>query len=348
MSVWVSCFERDRYSASPSITHRGGAKEKGLIRHVYVMGCLSERYKKDLEKEIRDVDRYFGVNDIKGVIKQIGLTYDHRLEGERHLTTPGHYAYLKISEGCDRKCAFCAIPLIRGRHHSKSLDELVRETAFLVSTGVKEVMLIAQDTTSYGTDLSGQKSLGELLERISSIEGLSWIRLHYTYPAGFPEDVLSVMNKKDNICKYLDIPIQHVSDKMLKIMKRGYGRKQLTDLIGNIRSQVPGIVLRTTVLTGHPGEGDREFQELSDFLDEVRFDRLGVFVYSAEEGTSSFRLSSPSLSAAMGSFPSVIVIVSVSPIFFADAQENKRSALIRIAKKSIIKIAYRFIINLSP
>jgi ribosomal protein S12 methylthiotransferase len=261
------------------------AKQEGLIRHVVVMGCLSERYMKDLEKEIPDVDKYFGTNNIESIIKHLGLSYKKELLGERVLTTPGHYAYIKISEGCDRHCAFCAIPLIRGKYISRSVEAVVQEAVFLAARGVKELILIAQDLTWYGMDLYKRQALPALLRQLSEIPGISWIRLHYAYPAGFPLEIIDIMKERENICNYLDIPFQHISDKVLQKMRRGHSNHQNYQLIDNIRKQIPGIALRTTLITGHPGEGKKEFAELRDFVKEVKFDRLGVFTYSEEEDT---------------------------------------------------------------
>jgi len=261
------------------------AKEKGLIRHVFVMGCLSERYKKDLEKEIPDVDMYFGANDLPGIIKHLGLNYKENLVGERVLTTPSHYAYMKISEGCDRRCAFCAIPIMRGNHVSTPVEVLKEEAKSLAGSGVRELILIAQDLSWYGMDIYKRQALPELLENLADIKGIEWIRLHYAYPAAFPRDVIRVMKERENICNYLDIPFQHASDNVLQMMRRNHDRKLNYELIEFIRKEIPGITLRTTLMTGHPGEGETEFQELRQFVDEVRFDRLGVFAYSEEEDT---------------------------------------------------------------
>lgn len=261
------------------------AKEKGLVKRVYVTGCLSQRYKKELEKEIPDVDKYFGVNSINEIIKNLGLSYKYALTGERHLTTPSHYAYLKISEGCDRKCGFCAIPAIRGRHISKPENELVKEAENLVKAGVRELIIIAQDISCYGIDIYGKRTLGTLLSKLSDIKGVDWIRLHYAYPSGFPADVIKLLKEKDNICKYLDVPVQHINDKVLRNMRRGHTKKTIIRLIDNLRQQVPEITLRTTLITGYPGEGQKEFDELCSFIEDTRFDRLGVFTYSEEEGT---------------------------------------------------------------
>ncbi|MBN1144550.1 MAG: 30S ribosomal protein S12 methylthiotransferase RimO [Bacteroidales bacterium] len=265
------------------------AKEEGLIHQVYVMGCLSERYKKELEQEIPDVDKYFGVNDLQAIIKHIGLNYRRDLLGERLLTTPGHYAYLKISEGCDRKCAFCAIPLIRGKHISQPIESLEQEARLLAQKGVKELILIAQDLSMYGKDIYNKLALPELLRKLSDIKGIQWIRLHYAYPASFPREVIRVMKERDNICKYLDIPFQHASDKVLQQMRRGHTHKKDLELIDFIRHEIPEITLRTTFITGHPGETVSAYKELKRFVETVKFDRLGVFTYSKEEGTWAAR-----------------------------------------------------------
>ena len=260
-------------------------KEAGNLDSVYVMGCLSERYKKDLRVEIPEVDKYFGVNDIGQIIAELGGDYKKELLGERQLSTPSHYAYLKISEGCDRKCSFCAIPLIRGKQKSRSMEALRTESKTLVDQGVKELILIAQDLTAYGTDLYGMRNLSSLLESLAGIGELPWIRLHYAYPASFPDEILYQIRDYPNICDYLDIPFQHISDSVLSKMHRGIDRKGSIELIDRIRNIVPGAALRTTLLVGHPGEGEKEFQELYDFVQSTRFERLGVFVYSEEEGT---------------------------------------------------------------
>jgi ribosomal protein S12 methylthiotransferase len=261
------------------------AKENGIIGKLYVMGCLSERYKKDLEKEIPEVDKYFGVNNIKDIIETIGYDYKIELTGERLISTPNHYAYLKISEGCDRHCSFCAIPGIRGKHISKPLDVLVREAENLVEKGVKELILIAQDLTYYGFDLYRRQALPELLDKLSDINNLNWIRLHYAYPAGFPKELVKIIRNKANVCKYLDIPLQHISNPVLKAMRRSISSQQTYDLISFLRDSIPGLTLRTTLMVGHPGEGEKEFDELMQFVEKTRFDRLGVFAYSEEEET---------------------------------------------------------------
>ncbi len=261
------------------------AKEQGLIDQVYVMGCLSERYKNDLPKEIPEVDAMFGVNNLEDIVKTLGADYRSDLLGERAVSTPPHYAYLKISEGCDRTCSFCAIPLIRGKHKSRKLEDILTEARGLVSKGVKEIMLIAQDLTFYGVDIYKKQALADLLRQLSDINGLEWIRLHYAYPASFPKDVLQVMREKENICNYLDIPFQHISDKVLRNMRRGVNSTQTYDLINMFRKEIPNLTLRSTLLVGHPGEGEEEFQQLIDFVEKTRFDRMGVFTYSEEEDT---------------------------------------------------------------
>ncbi len=265
------------------------AKEEGILNQVYVMGCLSERYKSDLKKEISDVDEYFGSNNIQDIVKTLGYDYKANLIGERILSTPSHYAYLKISEGCDRQCSFCAIPLMRGKHKSKSIEDNINEAKILAASGVKELILIAQDLTYYGVDIYGKQKLAELLTRFSDIEGLEWIRLHYAYPANFPKDVLKVMHERPNICNYLDIPFQHISNPVLKKMRRGITSKLTYELIDKFRENIPGLTLRTTLMTGHPGEGEEEFNELCSFVERTMFDRLGVFTYSEEEDTFGAR-----------------------------------------------------------
>ena len=266
------------------------AKQNGLIEKLYVTGCLSQRYKEDLRKEIPDVDAWFGTNELPQLLNRFNVDYKHELVGEWQITTPRHYAYLKISEGCDRPCAFCAIPLMRGRHVSKPMDALITVASNLARSGVKELLLLAQDTTYYGIDLYGKRSLAELLRKLSDVEGLEWIRLHYAFPTGFPLEVLDVISEKDNICIYLDIPLQHTSTRMLKIMRRGTTRKKTETLLHTIRDRVPDIALRTTLITGHPGETEEDFEQMMDFVLKSRFDRLGVFTYSHEENTHAFSL----------------------------------------------------------
>ena len=263
------------------------AKEAGEIDHLFVMGCLAERYKKDLEKEIPEVDQYFGVNDLSKIIEQVGGTYRDELTGERMLTTPAHYAYLKISEGCNWGCGYCAIPLIRGRHVSVPMEQLIAEAEGLARQGVKELIVIAQDTTYYGMDLYGERKLGKLLHKLCQIDGIEWIRLHYAYPTHFPEQVIEVMRDEPKICKYLDIPFQHISDSQLKSMRRGLTKAETYALIEKLRREIPDIALRTTLLTGYPGETEADFEELLQFVRDICFERLGVFPYSKEEGTYS-------------------------------------------------------------
>jgi ribosomal protein S12 methylthiotransferase len=261
------------------------AKKEGHISKLYVIGCLSQRYMPELIKEIPEVNGWFGVNDFHSIINELGGNYREELYGERLLTTPSHYAYLKISEGCDRLCSFCAIPLIRGKQRSRPLHDLLTEARYLTTTGVKELILIAQDLTAYGTDIYGKQSLPELLDELTRTDGIEWIRLHYTYPANFPLKILELMAERNVICKYLDIPFQHISDKVLARMHRGTGRAGILDLINRIRDTVPGIAIRTTLLAGHPGEDEKEFSELIDFVKNQQFERLGVFTYSEEQGT---------------------------------------------------------------
>ena len=265
-------------------------KKKGRLDKVYVTGCLSHRYREDLEKEIPEVDAWFGTMELPLMLKKFEADYKAELLGERLLATPQHYAYLKISEGCNRTCAFCAIPLMRGAHVSRPVEELVREAEGLVRRGVKEILLIAQELTYYGLDIYKQRMLPELLHRLADIKGLEWIRLHYAYPSKFQMEILDVMRERSNICNYLDMPLQHASENMLKAMRRQITRAEMTDLIHSIRAKVPGICLRTTLITGFPGETEQDVEELKDFLREHRFDRVGIFTYSHEEGTSAHDL----------------------------------------------------------
>lgn len=266
------------------------AKEEGIVDKVYVTGCLSERYKTDLEKEIPDVDAWFGTRDLSRLLKQFKADYKQELVGERILTNPSHYAYMKISEGCDRPCSFCAIPLMRGSHISRPIEELVLEAKNLAKGGTKELLLIAQDSTYYGLDLYKRRNLAELLKHLSDVEGIEWIRLHYAFPTGFPLEVLDVMAERKNICKYLDIPLQHGSTRMLQLMRRGTTREKTEELLHLMREKVPGIAIRTTLIAGHPGETETDFQEMLDFVEKSRFDRLGVFSYSHEENTHAFSM----------------------------------------------------------
>ena len=260
-------------------------KQTGIVDKVYVTGCLSERYKNDLEKEIPDVDQYFGTTDLPQLLKVLEADYKHELVGERILTTPKHYAYLKIAEGCDRPCSFCAIPLMRGKHRSTPIEKLLDQAKNLAKNGVKELILIAQDLTYYGLDLYKERRLAQLLSALSKLDGIEWIRLHYAFPTGFPEDVLEVMRNESKICNYLDIPLQHISDKILKSMRRGTNKEKTTSLIKRFRELVPDIVLRTTLIVGYPGETDKDFEILKKWVKEMRFERLGCFKYSHEEDT---------------------------------------------------------------
>lgn len=262
-----------------------GRKEQGEIEKVIVTGCLSHRYKDDLMKEIPEVDAWFGTTDLPELLEELGVDYKKELLGERVLTDDGHYAYLKIAEGCNRPCSFCAIPLMRGKHNSRTIEFLVEEAKYLVSRGVKEVMLIAQDLTYYGIDIYGKRRLGDLLNALADIEGLEWIRLHYAYPSGFPTEILKIMRERDKICNYLDIPLQHISDNVLKSMRRGINHQRTVELVKKIREDVPGIAIRTTLLVGHPGETEEDHQELLQFIEEFQIDRVGVFTYSHEDNT---------------------------------------------------------------
>jgi ribosomal protein S12 methylthiotransferase len=266
------------------------AKKDGLVEKVFVTGCLSERYKPDLEKEIPNVDEYFGTRDLPRLLKALGADYKHELVGERLLTTPSHYAYFKISEGCDRPCSFCAIPLMRGKHISTPIEELVENAKKLAAKGVKELMLIAQDSTYYGLDIYGSRKLADLLTALCQVEGIEWIRLHYAFPAGFPEDVLEVMAREPKICKYLDMPLQHISDAMLKSMRRGTTKEKTDRLLQTIKSKVPDIAIRTSLIVGYPGETKADFETMLQWVKESRFERLGVFTYSHEENTHAYLL----------------------------------------------------------
>ena len=265
-------------------------KEAGKVDKVYVTGCLSERYKPDLQKEIPQVDEYFGTTDLPQLLKVLGADYKHELVGERILTTPKHFAYLKVSEGCDRPCSFCAIPLMRGKHRSTPIEEVVVQAKNLARDGVKELMLIAQDLTYYGLDLYKERKLADLLLALVEVEGIEWIRLHYAFPTGFPEDVLKVMREQPKVCNYLDIPLQHIADPILKSMRRGTTKEKTTTLLKNFREEVPGIILRTSLIVGYPGETQEDFEVLKDWVKEMRFERLGCFTYSHEENTHAHQL----------------------------------------------------------
>jgi ribosomal protein S12 methylthiotransferase len=266
------------------------AKEEGMVDKVYVTGCLSQRYKDDLEKEIPQVDAWFGTRDLSRLLKVFKADYKRELVGERILTNPSHYAYLKISEGCDRPCSFCAIQLMRGGHISRPMEELVLEAKNLAKNGTRELLIIAQDSTYYGLDLYKKRNLAELLNRLADVEGIDWVRLHYAFPTGFPMDALEVMAQHPNICRYIDIPLQHASSRMLQLMRRGTTREKTEQLLQTIREKVPGIAIRTTLITGHPGETEKDFEEMMDFVERSRFDRLGVFTYSHEENTHSYSM----------------------------------------------------------
>lgn len=270
-----------------TILRFAAAKEAGAIDRLFVMGCLSERYRDELKAEIPEADEFFGVNSLSDILRTLGAEYRHELRGERQLTTPKHYAYLKISEGCNWKCGYCAIPSIRGRHVSVPFEEVVAEASSLAQRGVRELIVIAQDTTYYGVDLYGERRLGELLRALCRIDGIEWVRLHYAYPAHFPREVIEAMRDEPKLCKYLDIPLQHISDRMLRSMRRGLSKAETQALVAELRREIPGIALRTTMLVGYPGETEQDFEELLDFVRESRFERLGVFPYSAEEGTYS-------------------------------------------------------------
>jgi ribosomal protein S12 methylthiotransferase len=265
-------------------------KEDGDVDKVFVTGCLSERYKPDLEKEIPNVDQYFGTTELPGLLKALGADYKHELIGERLTTTPKNYAYLKIAEGCDRPCSFCAIPLMRGKHKSTPIEEIVIEAEKLAANGVKELILIAQDLTYYGLDLYKKRNLAELLEHLVKVEGIEWIRLHYAFPTGFPMDVLDVMNREPKVCNYLDIPLQHISDSILKSMRRGTTKEKTTKLLKEFRAKVPEMTIRTTLIVGYPGETQEDFETLRDWVKEMRFERLGCFTYSHEENTHAYNL----------------------------------------------------------
>ena len=265
-------------------------KEDGVVDKVFVTGCLSERYKPDLQKEIPNVDEYFGTSELPGLLKALGADYKHELIGERLTTTPKNYAYLKIAEGCDRPCSFCAIPIMRGKHKSKSIEDLVTESEKLAAKGVKELILIAQDLTYYGLDLYKKRNLAELLEALVKIDGIEWIRLHYAFPAGFPMDVLDVMNREPKVCNYLDIPLQHISDRILKSMRRGTTEAKTTKLLQEFRAAVPEMTIRTTLIVGYPGETKEDFEFLKNWVVAMRFERLGCFTYSHEENTHAYSL----------------------------------------------------------
>jgi len=283
-------IEDSKQESIDTIIRFTDAKKAGLVDKVYVTGCLSQRYRPELEIEIPEVDAYFGTKDMARLLKTLNADYKKELIGERLLTTPGHYAYLKISEGCDRPCSFCAIPIMRGNHVSTPIENLVEQAEFLVKTGTKEIILIAQDLTYYGLDIYGKRNLAELLSRLSEIKNLEWIRLHYAFPTGFPLDVLEVIKNRDNIVNYLDMPLQHASSRLLKSMRRGTTKEKTSQLIKSIREKIPDIAIRTTLISGYPGETLSDHEEMRDWVAEMRFNRLGVFTYSHEENTHAFRL----------------------------------------------------------
>src|ERR1700741_3574339 len=266
------------------------AKKEGEVEKVYVTGCLSERYKGDLEKELPEVDAYVGTRDRPKLLKTLKADYKHELVGERLLTTPSHYAYLKISEGCDRPCSFCAIPLMRGGHVSVPIEDLVKRAETLAAKGTKELLLIAQDLTYYGLDIYKKRELANLLDKLSDVDGIEWMRLHYAFPSGFPMEVFDVMNNKKNVCNYLDMPLQHISDNMLKSMRRGITKQKKIDTVNQIRDKVPGIAIRTTLIAGYPGETEQDHEEMLQWVQDSKFDRLGIFTYSHEENTHAFNL----------------------------------------------------------
>ena len=273
-----------------TILHYAKRKEAGEIDKVFVSGCLSERYKPDLEAEIPNVDQYFGTHDLPNLLKVLEANYKHELIGERLTTTPKHYAYLKIAEGCDRPCSFCAIPLMRGKHRSTPIEDIVIEATKLAEKGIKEIMLIAQDLTYYGLDIYKKRALAQLLEALAKVDGIEWIRMHYAFPTGFPMDVLEVMKREPKVCNYLDIPLQHINSQLLKSMKRGTTHEKTTALIHKFRETVPKMAIRTTLIVGYPGETEAMFQELKDWVEEMRFERLGAFEYSHEENTGAYVL----------------------------------------------------------
>ena len=283
-------IESAKQQSIETILQFAGAKQDGRVERVYVTGCLSERYRDELSEEIPEVDAYFGTRELPKLLKTLNADYRKELVGERLLSTPQHYAYLKIAEGCDRPCAFCAIPLMRGKHRSTPLEELVKQAEGLAAQGVKELILIAQDLTYYGLDLYRERRLAELVQRLSDVEGIDWIRLHYAFPSGFPMDVLDVMAERDNVCNYLDMPLQHGADQVLKNMRRGITRQKTAQLLSDIRSRVPDIAIRTTLICGFPGESEDDHKEMLDWVAESRFDRLGCFTYSHEEDTHAYTM----------------------------------------------------------
>jgi len=283
-------IENAKQESIDTIIRYAEAKSQGLVNKVYVTGCLSERYRDELEKEIPDVDGYFGTRELPRLLKTLKADYKKELVGERLLTTPSHYAYFKIAEGCDRPCSFCAIPLMRGKHVSTPMDQLISNANSLAQQGVKELILIAQDLTYYGLDIYKKRNLAELVDKLSDVNGIEWIRLHYAFPSGFPMDVLDVMKDRKNVCNYLDMPLQHGSTKILKAMKRGITREKTEELVDSIRQKMPDIGIRTTLISGFPGETEADFQEMYDWVERSKFERLGIFTYSHEDNTTAFAL----------------------------------------------------------
>lgn len=269
------------------------SKKSGITKRIFVAGCLSQRYRNDLQKEIPEVDLFFGTEDYERIIKELGGELKMNLLGERIVSTPSHTAYLKISEGCDHPCSFCAIPIMRGLHRSKPIEDLVAETEYLVRNNTKELVLIAQDTTDYGKDLYNKRNISELIARLSEVKGIEWIRMMYAYPSRFPDNLIDEIKNNEKVCKYLDIPLQHISDNILKSMRRGITSRQTRELLSQLRGEIPGLVLRTTFIVGYPGETDKEFQELCDFVEEFKFEKMGTFTYSLEENTESYNLGDP-------------------------------------------------------
>ncbi len=286
-------IEAAREESVDTILKAVALKGEGKINKVIVAGCLSQRYKEDLQKEIPEVDAFFGTEDYEGILNELGGKLKYELLGERLITTPSHFAYLKISEGCNHPCSFCAIPLMKGKHKSKPIEELVRETEFLSANNTKELILIAQDTTDYGIDIYGKQNLAGLLDKLSSVKGIEWIRLMYAYPSHFPDEVIKVIKNNPKICKYVDIPLQHISDDVLKSMRRGTTGKRTKDLIYKLREQIPELTIRTTFITGYPNEKEKDFEELCDFIRDIKFDRIGTFTFSVEENTASYILGDP-------------------------------------------------------
>lgn len=276
-----------------TILNAVASKKSGITKRIFVAGCLSQRYREDLQKEIPEVDLFFGTEDYERIVKELGGELKKNLLGERVLSTPSHTAYLKISEGCDHPCSFCAIPLMRGIHRSKPIEELVAETEYLAANNTKELVLIAQDTTDYGKDLYNKRNISELISRLSDVKGIEWIRIMYAYPSRFPDNLINEIKTNEKVCKYIDIPLQHISDNILKSMRRGITGRQTRELLLQLRESIPDLVLRTTFIVGYPGETDKEFQELCDFVEEIKFDRVGTFTYSQEENTFSYELGDP-------------------------------------------------------